>query len=148
MSTYELRVCDVQRAIIYTKVAGKSRPRSNMETGTIYTEYDTRRTETDIREQFCSQARGNNTFDGPIKLEVAAYRALKESSPRKLVGSPNTKKPDEDNILKIIQDALNHVAWVDDSQIFDGHVIKMPYLEYGKKDRLEIVITYYKVLLS
>ena len=42
-----------------------------------------------------------------------------------------TKKPDWDNIAKVICDALNGIAWVDDSQIVSGTVAKY-YAEESK----------------
>ena len=43
-----------------------------------------------------------------------------------------TKKPDCDNIAKIILDSLNKIAYHDDSQVVDLHVNKryaeMPYV--------------------
>lgn len=35
------------------------------------------------------------------------------------------KKPDYDNLGKIVGDALNGIAWHDDSQIVDGRTVKM-----------------------
>ena len=42
---------------------------------------------------------------------------------------PYTKKPDCDNVVKIIGDALNGIAWHDDSQIVTCHAMKVyrPY---------------------
>ena len=37
---------------------------------------------------------------------------------------PFTKRPDRDNLAKAPQDALETIAWNNDSQIFDGHDIK------------------------
>lgn len=45
-----------------------------------------------------------------------------------------TKKPDFDNIAKIAVDALNGIAFVDDSQICVAHVSK----EYSASPRVEI----------
>lgn len=44
---------------------------------------------------------------------------LKESAP-----VWHTKRPDGDNLLKLVKDALNTIAYVDDSQIVDARVTK------------------------
>ena len=41
-----------------------------------------------------------------------------------------TKKPDADNILKIIADALNGIAYADDKQVVTAEVQKL-YAENG-----------------
>lgn len=46
------------------------------------------------------------------------------------------KKPDWDNIGKIVCDALNNVAFRDDSQIVDGTVVKC----YSEQPRIEVEI--------
>lgn len=38
---------------------------------------------------------------------------------------PHIQDPDWDNIGKAISDSLKGVAWVDDCQVFDAHVIKL-----------------------
>lgn len=35
-----------------------------------------------------------------------------------------TKKPDVDNVVKIVLDALNGFAWHDDAQVIDLHISK------------------------
>ncbi|MGP1505160.1 MAG: RusA family crossover junction endodeoxyribonuclease [Eggerthia catenaformis] len=50
-----------------------------------------------------------------------------------------TKKPDCDNIAKIILDSLNKIAYYDDSQIVDLHVSK----QYDEIPHVAVVIEYY-----
>ena len=47
-----------------------------------------------------------------------------------------TKKPDADNVLKVVADSLNHIAYKDDSQIVDAYVRKF----YCEKPRIEVTI--------
>jgi Holliday junction resolvase RusA-like endonuclease len=47
-----------------------------------------------------------------------------------------TKKPDADNILKLVADALNGLAYVDDKNIVTAHAHKV----YSDRPRLEINI--------
>ena len=61
-----------------------------------------------------------------------------------------TKKPDRDNVEKIVGDGLNSIAWIDDSSIVMGEAVKvyMPYqcvkivvtpITEISKDRLEFI---------
>ena len=71
--------------------------------------------------------------EGPVRVEVhvyfgrpkSHYRTGKRSHELKPT-SPiyHAKKPDADNVLKAIKDALTGVAWRDDSQVADVRVIK------------------------
>lgn len=47
-------------------------------------------------------------------------------------------KPDWDNIGKGISDALNGIAWKDDSQVYWSNVKKV----YGAEPRVEVSVTY------
>ena len=47
-----------------------------------------------------------------------------------------TKKPDTDNIAKAILDALNGVAYYDDAQVVELHVVK----KYSDEPRAEVMI--------
>lgn len=44
--------------------------------------------------------------------------------------------PDADNVLKLVQDALNEVAWLDDGQVSDLHVVK----RYGSAPRVDVIV--------
>lgn len=46
-----------------------------------------------------------------------------------------TKKPDADNIAKVVCDALNGVAYTDDTQIIDLHILK-----FYAKDRPRVIV--------
>lgn len=48
-----------------------------------------------------------------------------------------TKKPDTDNVLKSIADAINTIAYHDDSQIVDGRVRKF----YSQHPRVEVTLS-------
>ena len=69
-------------------------------------------------------------IDGPIKIKiVAAFGMPKSTSKKKEEEMRNgeirpTKKPDWDNIGKIVCDALNGIAYKDDSQIVNASVSK------------------------
>ena len=48
-----------------------------------------------------------------------------------------TKKPDWDNIGKVVSDSLNQIAYRDDAQIVDSQVRKF----YSRLPRIEIIIS-------
>lgn len=79
---------------------------------------------------------------GTVKLSVEAVFAVPKSFPAKLRAAAlagevaYTGKPDKDNIEKLVMDALNGVAWVDDSQIDRGPTVK----RYGVPERVEVVV--------
>lgn len=79
---------------------------------------------------------------GAVRIAVTAFFPIPQSwtkSKRLSAVSGvlrHTKKPDADNVLKSICDALNGVVWADDAQCFDKHIIK----EYSLMPRVEIEV--------
>ena len=61
----------------------------------------------------------------PVRVAIATERDVM-SAWRKRDGDvhADTQKPDADNDAKLVLDALNGVAWDDDQQVNDLHVIK------------------------
>ena len=124
---------------------GKGRPRFRR-VGEYTQTYSPARTvnyETLIKLEYHAQCE-DYMFDANAALGVmiTAYKPIpKGTSKRKTLQMLNhvirpTKKPDWDNIGKIVCDALNKVAFHDDSQIVDGIVIK----RYSEQPRLEVEI--------
>lgn len=68
-------------------------------------------------------------FPGPVRVEVIATFAIPASwSKRKAaehLHRPHCQKPDGDNLLKAVKDALNRIAWADDGQVYDARVRKV-----------------------
>lgn len=62
-------------------------------------------------------------FTGPVLVYVAYKRELAKSNPKFWSGREDTGKPDLDNVVKSVLDALNGVAFADDSQVvnIDAH---------------------------
>lgn len=93
------------------------------------------------------QAKPNNysLFNKPIKMKIEAYFAIPKSfskvkQSQALEGKllPLTK-PDADNIAKIICDALNDVAYKDDTQIVELSIIK----RYAMEPKVKITLDEY-----
>lgn len=70
-------------------------------------------------------------LDGPIKLAVSFVYEWPKSWSDKKRKAPGahykTSKPDADNLVKIIGDSLNKIAWHDDAQLVDTSCTK----QYG-----------------
>jgi len=86
-------------------------------------------------------------FDFPIKLDVKFFLPrpkthyetkknikglLKSNAPKWHIN-----RPDKDNLLKFVKDALNGVFWKDDSVVCDGRETK----QYSSNPRIEITIS-------
>ncbi len=77
-----------------------------------------------------------------LDLRIKAYYTIPASASKKkkllmIEGAIRpTKKPDMDNIVKAVADALNGVAYRDDSQIVDCQIRKF----YSTNPRLEVSI--------
>lgn len=125
---------------------GKERPRAYSCHGhtQVYTPYKTREYEEMIKTIYSLQV-GHKRFpdDAEILLEVIACFAVPKSASktkRELMlngGILPRKKPDYDNIAKIITDALNGVAYKDDSQIVWADIRK----KYAKNPCVYVTLT-------
>jgi Holliday junction resolvase RusA-like endonuclease len=92
---------------------------------------------------FASQAMaGRKPLDGPVSLSVHAVFAIPASWTKKRLQahlvSPEyvVKRPDGDNLLKAVSDALNGICFKDDAQVADGRVIKV----YGDQPRVDVTV--------
>ncbi len=74
----------------------------------------------------------------PSKLPLIMTITATFKSPIKRKSFYCVKRPDIDNLQKMVFDALNGVAYEDDAQIVEATITK----EYGEKDLLEIEIEY------
>jgi Holliday junction resolvase RusA-like endonuclease len=126
--------------IIHAPPTGKARPRVTSH-GT-YTPKATRDFETLVRLEYKSQG-GKSFEDRPVAVYIIAYYAVPKGTARHKASLMladrlrPTKKPDADNIAKAICDALNGIAYNDDSQITALYVRKA----YGSEARATVTIT-------
>ena len=115
---------------IQEAITGKQRPRMNTYTGRAYTPTKTKNYEYFVRQNFIYKYPNFEPIEGRVKLTIIAYFELpkkrskiQEAEMLADIISP-TKKPDWDNIGKIISDALNKFAFKDDAQITDTKIVK------------------------
>ena len=107
-------------------ITGKARPRMTRH-GRTYTPAKTVSAENWVK--VCALDAGVKPLDGPVTLHLTTLRPVPKSwsKARKaaaLTDCRDWRKPDADNIAKLIADALNGIAWGDDAQIADLRVEK------------------------
>lgn len=78
-----------------------------------------------IREAWAEQV-GEWKSDGPVGVAIDVYRKLPEGRPLQVESESDTFRPDVDNIAKAVLDALNGVAFDDDSQVVRLRCSKHP----------------------
>ena len=126
-----------------SKIIGKGRPRLNTYTGSGYTPTRTKDYETLIEQYFIMKYPGYKTIEGRVIVRIKAFFEIPKSTSNmqreqmlQNAISP-TKKPDIDNIVKIILDAMNKFAFKDDTQIVKLEVEK---LYSSDEEKLQIQI--------
>lgn len=80
-------------------------------------------------EQIGAEAmNGRPPLDGPLEVHVSAFwlypKSMSEKKRRTYGAHFFTSRPDADNIIKLVGDALNGIVWRDDSQIVTLQVSK------------------------
>lgn len=88
------------------------------------------------------KASGGSVMEGPISMDMKCIfkrpkRLMTKKSPDGMV--PCDKRPDADNLIKAVLDALNGLAYHDDGQVSCIRVWKV-YHEKGGAQRTEIRI--------
>jgi Holliday junction resolvase RusA-like endonuclease len=112
------------------KPHGKGRPRFG--NGRTYTDKPTQLAEAAIQRAW--EDAGHPRIDGPVRLRVilftprpqSHYKAdLTLSTEGLRYPYPSRQKPDLDNALKLLMDALNGRAWEDDVRVVDVTVCRL-----------------------
>jgi len=127
------------KLVIPGEPCAKQRPRLGKRH--TYTPDKTVNYETLVKQLYITQ--GHERLEGALKMTVNAFFSIPKSASKKnrekmLRGEIRpTKRPDWDNVGKIISDALNEMAYKDDCQIVDATVRKW----YSDNPRVEVEIT-------
>ena len=111
------------RFCVEGKVLGKPRPKVNRN-GRVWTPKRFADYEKKIADAY--REAGGKLHEGEVRLAIVTHRSLPKSRPKKMESEPDTFKPDIDNVLKIVLDALNKVAYSDDSQVTEVYMMKSP----------------------
>tara|TARA_Y100001963_G_C6725144_1_gene421070 strand:+ start:857 stop:1303 length:447 start_codon:yes stop_codon:yes gene_type:complete len=113
------------------KPTPKSRPRF-VKSGRVFTDKKTVAAEKTIG-MMAKSAKSSDIWRFPIQLSLR-FHFLPPKNFRGKIPSWRAKRPDLDNLTKLVKDALNGVLWVDDSQIVKLDASKI----YSKKQGVEI----------
>lgn len=130
------------------KPQGKARPRFR-KIGNYVSTYNTKQTkgyEELVKISVTEQCKDklDKEYTGLVKMHIKAYFKPNKSISKKqynlLIGTKFLKKPDSDNIAKIICDSLNGLAYKDDSQVALLNIEKY----YGEEEKVEVQLEYEK----
>lgn len=135
---------------VFGTPVGKGRPKFSTFNGNVaaYTPAKTVNYENLVRLSYQQQCAGQiYDKDTQLRVRIRAYFPIPKSVSKKKREAMieglllHTKKPDCDNVAKAILDALNGVAFYDDSQVCVLAVSK----RYGIEPRVEVVINEEKI---
>ena len=124
------------------KPTGKGRPRL-VGRGAVYTPTKTKAYENFVKGCYIEQCDGYNFGESTIIVDVEAYMPVptKFRKAEKLAALRGelkpAEKPDVDNILKAILDALNELAYADDRFIYKLSIVR----EYSENPRTVVKIS-------
>lgn len=124
---------------------GKGRPRFDGRSKRTYTDAQTLSAEQRVHAAW--RAAGGRTIPGPVELGVSVvlrrpqthYRVSGELSAAGERATHPTKKPDFDNVAKLIADALNGCAFDDDAQVVEHRFIKR-WANPGESEHTQVSI--------
>lgn len=118
---------------------GKGRPRFN-KNGHAYTPAKTRSYEAIVKLCAIKAMKGKKLLTGAISLSVTAFFPIPKYFTKAIRGKAlsgelwHQKKPDWDNVGKIVSDALNGVVYADDAVVSHAVVSK----RYSDFPRIEV----------
>ena len=98
-------------------VKGKERPRFSRSGKHVYTPSKTIKAEREIRKAYIAAGGVKAPKGVEVAVHITTVRPLPKSRPKRIESEPDICRPDVDNISKAVLDALNGVAWEDDSQV-------------------------------
>lgn len=103
-----------------------------------YTPSKTRVYDRLVRDEAALAMNGRKPFDCAVMLSLLAYFPIPKSWPKakREAALHHTSKPDADNVLKAIADALNGIVYRDDALAVETYVRKL----YDANPRVEITV--------
>lgn len=112
----------VEFSVPCDRVRGQGRPRTTR-SGHVY-ETDADKAWKALIALRYREAGGDSFGAAPVAVRVDVLGRLPESAPKRVASAPNTVRPDVDNVAKAVMDALNGIAYDDDSQVVELTVRK------------------------
>ena len=122
---------------------GKGRPR--MAAGRMYTPAKTASYESLVAYAAAAAMKGRPLFEGACSCTLVIVLPIPASWSRKKQAQAlegrlyPTTKPDKDNVIKAVYDAMNGVVWRDDVQACDGQQTKRYGAVPGVRVRVEMM---------
>ncbi|MDQ0719776.1 Holliday junction resolvase RusA-like endonuclease [Paenibacillus sp. W4I10] len=128
---------------VYGEPVAQGRPKASTRTGFVKM-YDPAKSKDykDYVRLAASEYAPDALLLGPIGMVLTVYRSIPKSLSKKRVALAEaghivpTTKPDVDNYLKGVKDALKGVIWKDDSQVVEVFARK----RYSARPRIEVKI--------
>ena len=128
---------------VFGEPVAQGRPRfARMGAGVRAYDPEKSRTYKDYVRAAALEVKPDVPLEGPLLLMVEAYRSIPKSMSKKkqaaaLAGSLQpTTKPDLDNIIKGLKDALKGIIWRDDSQVVNIIAGKW----YSDRPRVKVIV--------
>ena len=117
------------------KPIGKGRPRFSSRTKSAYTPETTRRAENAIALLVKTYMRENDLdiTEKPVAMTLTLFY---KANTKKVLGKFRVKKPDLDNVIKLVADSCNGIVYIDDAQIVEIIARKV----YGDEDGINLEI--------
>ena len=130
--------------VVYGNPVGKGRPRATSRGGFVrmYTDAKTLGFESAVADEARIAMREWQAFNTPMQLQLSAYYPIPKSWSKKkrqmaMDGEIHPQvKPDLDNVMKAVLDAMNGVVYVDDSQVINMVATK----RYSSDPRVEVYL--------
>ena len=124
--------------IVKGKVRGKARPRKGKHG--FYTPNDTKKYEESIKREYIKQC--NKKLEGRVELILTINKTKSKFTKKEKALIEEDKywcitKPDTDNVVKLVLDALNKTAYDDDNQVVKITAFKKWTLD---DERIEFII--------
>lgn len=112
---------------------GKGRPRFARRGAFVstYTDSKTASYENLVKVKAEEAMRGRPLLEGPVAVDICLYVTAPASWSGKKISAAlahqirPTTKPDMDNVIKGIFDAMNEIVWKDDKQVCELKVVKI-----------------------
>ncbi len=130
--------------VVYGEPVAQGRPKFSTAGGFVraYDPAKSRDYKDYIKLAAANQMQGKTPLEGPLELSVRIYRPIPSGMSKKRAAAAErgeirpTTKPDLDNYLKAIKDALKGICWRDDSQVV---AYREPFGKYySAKPRVEV----------
>ena len=128
---------------VYGEPVAQGRPRASTQGGFVKM-YDPEKSKD--YKHYVRLAAGQHApakpLEGPLSMVMIAYRPIPKSFSKKKAAAAErgeilpVSKPDVDNYLKGVKDALKGIIWGDDSQVVDAFARK----RYSARPRIEVKI--------